>query len=313
MGSTPVAGNDWFLQISMIRRQLEALFENAYEDITIFNAPEGQLAQLPDALGGDPKRWRDLETAAAHSTLSFFELLQAKAQFLMLPKAIVRRLDPLRVNLSEEPILDDPKARGRTIWNDSARTAEVRIPGASGGLARTGYVFGRKVFPVPAAEDFDGLDTIYHEFTHAWFDLRELSPPDSEVQTLWASGVLAYLSASGVSGTDFSDQPGKAFSEAAAYYVGDRISRWLTALDEVNFLWSLKPSDGDSATLQAIQDSYDKPPDTYGIVNHEAIASPQLPPALRDAINEKVLDGLPLTKPFDDTPLASLRDAIRNR
>ena len=309
-----MAANDWFIQVSMIRRQLETFFENADEAITVLDAPMGQLAQLPDGIGGDPKRWHDLETSAISSNTAFFELLQHKAQFLMLPKAIVRTLDDRwRVRISETQISDDPDASGMTIWDESSKTVEIQIPGASSGLARTGYVFGRKVLVENPVQDFVVLGTIYHEMTHAWFDLRNLSTPDSDVQTLWNSGVLAYLSAKGVKGTDFSDQPGKAFSEAAAYYVSDRIDRWLEALDDLNLLWSLKPSDGDAAMLQGIIDSYDKPAETYGIVNHEAIASPDLSSSLRDAINEKLLDGLPLTKPFAETPLVDLHDALLRR
>jgi hypothetical protein len=48
----------------------------------------------------------------------------------------------------------------------------------------------------------------------------------------------------------------------------------------------------------------------YGTVKHVDIKSPELSDALRDALNKKVLDGLPLTKPFDQTPLAGLRDAL---
>jgi hypothetical protein len=48
----------------MIRRQLEnAFLENAY--ITIFDAPAGKLAPLPDAVGGDPTQWTRLEASAA--------------------------------------------------------------------------------------------------------------------------------------------------------------------------------------------------------------------------------------------------------
>ena len=40
---------------------------------------------------------------------------------------------------------------------------------------------------------------------------------------------------------------------------------------------------------------------------------PTLSTALRDAINEKVLDGLPLGKPFWDTPLSDLSKALLQR
>jgi hypothetical protein len=45
----------------------------------------------------------------------------------------------------------------------------------------------------------------------------------------------------------------------------------------------------------------------------EAIASPALSDELRAAIDDKILEGLPLTKPFEDTPLKGLYDAIAQR
>jgi hypothetical protein len=40
------------------------------------------------------------------------------------------------------------------------------------------------------------------------------------------------------------------------------------------------------------------------------IVSPGLPPTLREALNAEVLDNLPMTRPFDETPLRGLHDAI---
>jgi hypothetical protein len=51
-----------------------------------------------------------------------------------------------------------------------------------------------------------------------------------------------------------------------------------------------------------------------GKVAGKAIKSPTLSrpelQALRDAIDRKILDGRPLTKPFTETPLAHVRDAL---
>jgi len=318
MWSTPVADNDWSLAITIVRQYLEFFFKGAGKDITILDSPAVQLAQLPDGVGGDPTRWATLEKSVVDSTLAFLVLLQVKAQFLMLPQAIVRAMDPLRVKVSEQMPIDpespaDQEIKAKTIWDEKARTVEMQIPGASTGLVRTGYAFGRKAFAVPPVEDFVMLDTIYHELTHAWFRLREFYDADPNALTLWDRGVLAYLSAKGVNGTDFSDRPGQAFSEAAAYYVGDRIHRWLTALDDLDFLWRSKPSNLDSAMLETIKTAYNHQVDIYGIVNHEALREPPLSPELRDEINAKLLDGLPLTMRFEDTKLAALSDTIRNR
>jgi len=65
--------------------------------------------------------------------------------------------------------------------------------------------------------------------------------------------------------------------------------------------------------LETIKTAYNHQVDIYGIVNHEALREPPLSPELRDEINAKLLDGLPLTMRFEDTKLAALSDTIRNR
>jgi hypothetical protein len=67
---------------------------------------------------------------------------------------------------------------------------------------------------------------------------------------------------------------------------------------------------GTGASKGAAATAYDMNVDVYGVVDHVDIRSPALSPELRDAINAKVLDGLPLTRSFNNTPLFDLANAL---
>jgi hypothetical protein len=216
-----------------------------------------------------------------------------------------------------ETVPTTPGAGGET--DPSGGTVEIRILAASMGVARTGCDLGRKVRSAPPGSIQSGImGTIYHEMTHAWFDLLQdpAYAATSPVQSLFAQGTLAYKSATGVNNTDFSDQPAKAFSEAAAYYVDDRVDRWFAALSDLDFLWSMNPTADDPALVAKIIGNFDQPKANYGKIYHdgafEEIATP-LSDELRAAINEKVLDGLPLGMPFAQTPLSDLSHALLGR
>jgi hypothetical protein len=275
---------------------------------TVFEQP-GKVARLPDALGGDPTRWF-LLAAPAKSKEGFFDLLHAKAHFLMLPKPIVRVLkETWRAELDEDVVA----AKGATGEHDiPTRGAFMHIPGGSDGLAAVGYDLARVTVTAPVP--YDILDTIYHEMTHAWLWLAEFD--DAELQKLAADGPVAYASSRGVAGTAFT--PWTAFTEAAGAYVGDRVRRWCTALRDLDLLMRSPPADLDErrAKVQLISDRYDTfGTYVYGAVpttrtTEEKIASPELSKPLRDAIDKKFLDGRPLTKDFAETPLAGLRDAL---
>src|SRR5262249_9687993 len=96
-----------------------------------------------------------------------------------------------------------------------------------------------------------------------------------------------------------------------------RIFRWCSAIDDLVVLTSNKPKDPGEVKSQADgiaarYDGYQAPSPQVAINKDgttvlEMIASPpELPRAQRDAIDKKVLDGLPLTMPFADTPLVLL-------
>lgn len=285
--------------------------------LTVFEQ-RGKVGRLPDALGGDWKRWPALAAAANASVSknSFFELLQAKAHFLMLPKPIVAILKE-----SSSVKIDENVGAGQAYTSQfdyDPPEARMHIPNAGTGLASVGYNLGRPPTTLAVIPtDYNVLDSIYHEMTHAWLWVQ----PDAEIQKLHRDGARAYTPAVGVNGTPF--DPYTAFTEAAAYYVGHRVLRWCKSLAALDILMRAPLTDSDRATkLQAIvadyeKDNYDDFDPTYGAVAvdtgdniEEKISQPPLSKPLRDAIDKKILDGRPLTKPFADTPLVSLRDAV---
>lgn len=297
-----MAGSDWYFPISMVRRS----FESGYNG-TVFAGPWGTVAPLPGALGGDQKQWPALQAVAAASKDSFFELLRAKAHYLVLPKSIIAAMISGPVDISE----DDPGKgnKGLTYPPDLLTgRVEIRIPGAMTAVVGAGYGLGRNV---PFSADLDGyyktLGFTYHEMTHAWLDLHE---SDDEMQKLWTDGNAAYQNAT----SELGDQVDSdyAFSESAASYVHDRIDRWCNALQRLDgLLLRIKPATADE--LESIEFDFNRPvAPVVMLKNGEELSSPTLSDALRDALYKKVLEGLPLTQPFfKDTPLAALRDALR--
>jgi hypothetical protein len=187
-------------------------------------------------------------------------------------------------------------------------TVTINIPGATDALSIVGQGLGGDFDP----DEYKVLDLSYHEMTHAWLWLRASS--DSDVQALYTQGVTAYANAQDWNNQELNAE--KAFSEAAAYYVQDRIFRWCRAVGDLAYVleapkersWKLtKP-------LQTV-DEYDAPLEAFGKVGGKEIKSPRLTDpeclALRAAIDSKILAGRPLTKQrFMDVPqLAALRKA----
>jgi hypothetical protein len=273
---------------------------------TVFGGPR-PIARLPNALGGDPAQWATLQSNADKGTESQLALLHAKAHFLLLPKSVIVFLtggaENHRVEISNATVPNDRAAVNEhdVPW----RSAEMLLPGASEYLVRVGYDLARVSTTTPVG--YDTMGVIYHEMTHALLWLQEFA--DADVQKLANDGYVAYLSASSVNGPL---DPRVAFSEAAAYYVEARITRWCQALDALNRLIRTPPPAGSDRTsaLQAIISAYDNFVPTPASVKGEVIASPDLSQALRDALDKKVLDGRSLTKSFADTELDGLRAAI---
>jgi hypothetical protein len=292
-----MAGTAWSSTIDLILQTLETNLTG-----TVFVAPAGTLRRLPDALGGDPNQWIKLQAAASKSKASFFELLRAKAHFLMLPETIVTKLGgSWRVQVRENTLGD--QAAGLTVLNTDVDTVVINIPTASLALARAASNLGRSNGP-----NFDILVSLYHEMTHALIDLRAYY--DDDFQKLCADGFDAYQNASGPDGQIF--YPTAAFSEAASYYVDDKVGRWCDALYKLDVLSRNTTQDPviRRDELDSIAISYNAVKGPYGKILGTPVQTPDLSPTLRDAIDKQILDSGPLTKAFDDTLLGSLRDAL---
>lgn len=272
--------------------------------LTAFEVP-GKVGRLPNALGGDPDR-QSLIAAPAKGKKGLFELLQAKAHFLMLPKRIVAIMNTTRVRFLDTAPSEGTE--GDTQGQDYPRLAEIRILGAGDALAKAGWDLGRAGTAPDPHDSYNILDTLYHELTHAWLWLQEFYA--TELGDLYKAGLKDYTGAKGVGGTTFTEH--KAFSEAAAYYVGGRIRRWCTALQELDR--AARNPLRVAGELDYIVKSYDEFVWSKGTVwlgdKSEDIQSPALSDELRDAIDEKILEGRPLTKRFADTPLQAIRVAL---
>jgi len=298
-------GGDWFRAIDPIRRAFEGGSRG-----TFLGEPGRLIARLPDALGGDQNQWF-LLAAPAKGKPGFFALLQAKARFLMLPRRIVdAMMESEKLEINEKPI---PAAfKGETFQNTDPRSAEIRIPGSSDALTRAGWDLGRAGLDPGPYDQYDIFATAYHELTHAWLWLQEFY--DDEIGKLYRDGLAAYVGSTGVAGTIFA--PHNAFSEAAAYYVSGRIRKWCTALRSLDRLLRAPPADRTELEtyLQSIVEGYNRvPTDAWVRLDGdvlEKIESPLLSETLRNAIDEKILEGRPLTEPFDETPLAGLRASL---
>jgi hypothetical protein len=301
--------SDWFRAIDPVRRALESGNRR-----TVLGEPGKLVAPLPEALGGDKKQWPML-AAPAKGKEGFFALLLVKAHFLMLPTRIVEFMDQSsRVTFSEKTPI--PGAGAQTQPEESSfsgNSLELQLPGAPDGLVWAGHDLGRE--PLAAQGGYQILEIIYHELTHALWWLREYA--DADIRKIWNDGVRAYTPTVGVTGTQL--PPTTSFTEASAYYVGDRIRRWCTAVSQLNTLLLAPPADEAQlqAELQLLVAQYDAYVPVYGTVylgeptrKLEQIKEPPLPNDLRHAIDETILDGLPLTQRFDDTALVSLRTAL---
>jgi hypothetical protein len=112
-----------------------------------------------------------------------------------------------------------------------------------------------------------------------------------------------------------------AFGEAAAYYVRTRIFRWCNAIDDLASLIatrSRQSQDEVNSQVQTTITNYNTstaPTPQVAIIKDGAtvlvaLGSPDLSPALQAAIDRIVLDGLPLTQPFEQTPLLGLSNTL---
>ncbi len=293
-----MADSAWFSPIDTVLGSITSRYNT-----NVFVAPIGTLAPLPAWLGGDPKQWIRLQGAASKSKDAFFVLMSAKARFLMLPQTIITKVkESWRIQLEEHTL---PKGLdGLTVLNPDVQTVIVDVPTASLALARSASSLGRS-----NENNLSIFAAIYHEMTHALIYLREFY--DEEFQNLCNDGFAAYDPATGDDGANL--YPTTAFSEAAAYYVSDKVDRWCSALYQLDVVSrnTTQAAAFRNDELDTIAFNYNKRKGPYGIVLEDPIKSPDLSDALRAAIDKQILDNGPLTQPFDDTLLGKLSTALR--
>jgi hypothetical protein len=89
--------------------------------------------------------------------------------------------------------------------------------------------------PLPMGES-SAVQTIYHETTHAWLDLKENDP---EVSALMKHGETYYRSAPLLRGAAKADDPSRLFHEAMGSYVGHRAGSYWAALEGLSIVNNL--------------------------------------------------------------------------
>lgn len=85
--------------------------------------------------------------------------------------------------------------------------------------------------PSKPRKEARGVQTIYHEATHAWLDVKQ---DDAEVRVLRQEGREYYKDAPLSAGQ--ADDPERIFEEAIASYVGHRTSTYWQALEELTII-----------------------------------------------------------------------------
>jgi len=284
-------------------------------DLTVLGAGPATLSALPEALGGDPGQQADL-TARASSPTGFLEVLRAKAHYLMLPERLATdiRTAGLPVTFSDvqasapggsgagagdqDPVDDDPA--------DSAATVQLGS-GAAGYLASLGDALARQ--PVPPVSG--PLTTVYQQLAQAW--LTGVATGDADWPGRLDAATHDYADAQTADGA--AADPRQACLQAATAYVAGRTTAWYDTLHTLsNAIQSqaAMPHDQLASLLDAASAQYDgvASQQVFGTVGGSPIVQPGLPEGLRQALDADVLESLPLTKPFDETPLRPLCDAI---
>lgn len=103
-----------------------------------------------------------------------------------------------------------------------------------------------------------GIEPIYHECTHAYFDLKSEDP---KVRTVLTAGQQYYRSAP-LKGGGVSHDETRLVQEAAAEYVGHRVSRYWLAAERL-FLLNKLAVPKNSKLLPGIKERADKVPSNY--------------------------------------------------
>lgn len=158
-----------------------------------------------------------------------------------------------------------------------------------------------------------GIGTIYHESTHAYLDLME---DDPEFENFIERGEAYYKDAPLRDGT-FANDPERVFQEAAASYVGTRVSNWWSAYEMLSILAEKKKSrnisdkeiDIRSRTIDRILEDYNNTAsDSYGYQekggflgygSHQVETDRKMSPGMVKFLEEKFLEGK-IPRNFED-------------
>ena len=273
-------------------------------DLTVLGAGPATLSALPDALGGDPAQQADL-TAGASSPVGFLDLLRGKAHYLMLPASVVADLRDADVAVQFSDIQQASPADSQDTPADLVTVQlGTAVPAY---LAALGAALGRQ--PVPP--DSVPLGAIYQQAALAW--LGAVAPVRPDWPGILSAGTDAY-SDTQVTGGATAD-PQQACLAAAGAYVAARTAAWYDALHALsNAITAQDTIDHDQLTslLESARSHYEAVAgqQVFGAVDGSTIESPDLPDDLRQALDTHMLEGLPLTRSFDETPLRPLSDAI---
>jgi hypothetical protein len=283
--------------------QLVRSLESEYDVTALAGAPP-DVTPLPEPLGGDPAQ-RPALALRAGNRLGFLEILRAKAHHLLLPERLVDDIRDSGIRLVFSDMFQGGEATTRYLL-DTVVAVQLR-PGTSAFLAGLGGNLGRRV----VAPDLAALDTIYHELCHAW--MIEVVADDPYWRDLRARGIEHYADARVASGVTVDAY--HAYLEAAGSYVGSRVAEWYEALHTLSNAALLRgtiPDDALTDLVESARATYERrrARAVYGMVSESAIVSPGLPEDLRRGLDAYVLSSLPLTRPFDLTPLRAYYDAL---
>ncbi|MEV8597351.1 hypothetical protein [Streptomyces sp. NPDC052012] len=275
-------------------------------DLTVFGSTPGTLIPLPDALGGDPLQRPQL-TQLASTSAGFLSLLRAKAHFLMLPERVIDDIRTAKTRFDFSGWFVSEAAETRYVGNT---VLAIRLaPDTPAFVAKLGSGIGGAM-----ESELSKVGTIFHELCHAW--MVEIVAESGPWQEREHAGVTHYADARVTGGE--SVNPRAAYLEAAGDYVGDRVVAWYRTLVVLSGLLVIKgtvPADQLTEPVESVRMEYDEEmaKQLYGAVSGLPLASPGMPSELREALDAEVLDSLPLTRPFDKTPLRTVYDAILAR
>jgi hypothetical protein len=144
-----------------------------------------------------------------------------------------------------------------------------------------------------------GIGTIYHESTHAWFQLKSKEPAVADI----IRKGTAYYERAPLQGGAKADDPARVFNEAAASYVGGRVGNWWLSFQGLSFLAAAHARRGDVQRFIAQQQraynramaertfGYQDTGGLLGIGSQQTATTRQISDQLKRFLDETILDG----------------------